>query len=177
MLKTIRISFKIINVLFIAMAMSVPVAAANPIASCYVEVVRAYNRMLVGKVLTSEEGNQIRFGEAGVTTDGRFIVAYEAVFANGRTSAGVESLRIDQSGVYLDQITEGVTARRYFASVEEPYDVLRIKPVSPQTTDFIARDCVRSKNGDGTVCYVKVRYMNDVIVSEYRESTKWLPNR
>ncbi len=173
MFKTKKNSFKILSILF-AVLLPLEAATANPITSCYVDVVRAYNKILVGKILVSDEGNQLRFGRAEVASDGRFVVSYEMIFANGRISNGLEALRIDTRGVFLDQITDGVTARRYFASVEEPYHVLRIKPISPQSTDFITRDCIRNSDAEGSVCYLKVRYMNDVIVSEYREMTKRL---
>lgn len=135
----------------------------------YTEIVRAFNKMIVERHLATEDGTALTFGKGGLSVNGRFIVSFEAKFATGDTTHGVEVLWAENDLVYLDQVVDGVTTRRYVASIEGPLKVLRIRPLAVQPSDFIARDCIRRDDDNGTTCYVKVRYQGDVIVSVFRE--------
>lgn len=126
--------------------------------------------MLVGRTLLCDEGTKLRF-YGGQNTGSGFSVAVEATFSGGRGSSGSELIQAGPTfnTIYVDQIAEGVTTRRNIASIEVPYHVFRIRPMTPQSTDFITRDCVRRSESEGTICYIKVRYMSDVIVSPCKE--------
>ena len=142
-------------------------------ATSFGDIVQAYKVMLLGRTLNCDDGAMIvKFTTARQSSDGRFVASYLISFANGSSSSGVESVQNTTSGVFVDQIAEGITTRHNVASIEEPYHVFRVRPFSPQTTDFITRDCVRKNDAEGSVCYIKVRYMGDVIVTECREPQK-----
>lgn len=146
----------------------VPAVFAGPMT--YDGIVGAYNSMLIGRTLTNDDGASIKFTSGRAVSDSRYVVNYEVSFPKGAKSFGIEAVQKAPSGVYVDQIAEGVTTtRRNIATIEEPYHVFRIRPVMPQSTDFITRDCIRRSSTEGTICYLKVRYMNDVIVSQFRE--------
>lgn len=153
-------------------------AFAGLATTSFADVVQAYKVMLLGKTLNcDDDAAVIKFSSARQTGNGRFVVNYSISFARGNSSSGVESVQNTASGVYVDQIVEGVTTRHNIATIEEPYHVFRVRPVAPQTTDFIVRDCVRLSETAGTSCYIKVRYMDDVIVSECREVKKFSRTR
>lgn len=154
------------------------VAFAGFTSTSFADVVQAYRVMLLGKTLNCDDGAAvIKFSSARYSGDGRYVANYTISFMSGNSSSGVESVQNTSSGIYVDQIVAGVTTRHNIATIEEPYHVFRVRPVNPQATDFIVRDCIRRSENEGTICYIKVRYMNDVIVSECRETKRFSPTR
>lgn len=159
------------TLILIALCFATPATSATPAATArqYSEVVRAFNQLVSGRALVSDEGSELIFGSGIEQSQGNYIVNYAHSFPSGRRADGRESVWTDGRSILVDQVVDGVIARRYIASVEGPYNVLRIRPEHPDDSEFISRDCIRKSAEEGTACYVKVRYMDDVIVSVYRE--------
>lgn len=137
--------------------------------STFEHVVSAFEDIVTRRTLKSDDGCLLVFGAGQWSSSTRFQVPYKFVFANGRSSSGREVVSDNGLETIVNQIVKQVLARSYFASVEGPFRVLRIRPIKPETSEFISRDCVRKSDEEGTICYNKVRYMNDVIVSVFRE--------
>ena len=140
------------------------------LTSRYNEVVAAFQQIVAGRTLRSEEGSEIRFESGSLKNDSNYRLKFEHVFPSGAEAVGQESVWSNGQVIYVDQVINDVIARRYVATIEGPFQVLRIKPEHEEDSNFISRDCMRAESTHGTVCYVKVRYHDDVIVSTYRET-------
>lgn len=138
----------------------------------YKEVVDAFKKIVSGRSLASDEGSEINYQHGSLHSSATYLVGYSHSFPSGRSTDGVETVWTDGSNVFVDQVIDGVIARRSIASIEGPYNVLRMRPADPEESSFISRDCIRRSEEDGTECYVKVRYLNDVIVTVYREKSR-----
>jgi len=137
------------------------------------EVVHYFVSYLAGRALISDEGTQLSY-DLGRNEGEGFSLRYRYKFRDGDLSEGMEYLWSDSNGVYVDQIVDEVVVRRYIASVEGPYKVLRIRP-SEADGSFISRDCLSDQAVKKTTCYVKLRFGSDVVVSVYRESNPIKP--
>jgi hypothetical protein len=133
------------------------------------QIIAAFQKIMEERQLISEDGASMRYGQVTYRPRLGYVVDYSVSFPNGSPASGQETIWTDGYEVYVDQVFDGVINRRYSASVEGPYNVLRIRPTDPDHADFITRDCMHKSNEEGTVCYVKVRYMNDVIVTVYKQ--------
>ena len=131
-------------------------------------VLNAFHSMLAGRILANGDGATLSFGNLSVGTNGRFFIETKMDFANGGSISATEVVRLEGDRVIMEQVVDGVATRRYEISVVQPYNILRTKPLDPDNSQFIARECLL-KPSIGTQCYVKVRYMNDVIVSVFTE--------
>ena len=151
---------------------STPSFASDATSFRYQEIVTAFNTMVAGRTLESDDGSEINYTRGMRQSQDNYLVSYSHSFPSGRSTNGIETVWTDGRAVLVDQVIDGVIARRYVASLEGPYNVLRIRPEYPEDSGFISRDCVRKNDQEGTVCYVKVRYMSDVIVTVYRETDK-----
>ena len=149
----------------------VALADANSSPVRYHEIVMSFHDLVAGKTLNSDEGSEIKFKIGNMDSQNIYRIRYEHSFPSGGVTHGSETVWTDGVQVFVDQEVEGVIARRYVASIEGPFGVLRIRPELTEDQDIIGRDCLRKNEAQGTICYVKVRYLNDVIVSTYREKT------
>ncbi|MCX6125049.1 MAG: hypothetical protein NTV34_09940 [Proteobacteria bacterium] len=135
----------------------------------YQKIVSLFHKLVAGKTLNSDEGSEIKFKIGNMDSQNVYRIGYEHSFPSGGVTHGSETVWTDGAKIFVDQEVDGVIARRYIASIEGPFGVLRIRPELAEDQDIIGRDCLRKNDDEGTICYVKVRYMNDVIVSTYRE--------
>ncbi|MCX6119602.1 MAG: hypothetical protein NT027_18855 [Proteobacteria bacterium] len=132
-------------------------------------VILLYSSVLEGKTLVSDTGSTIQFMRGRWITGNRYSIPYKQTFSNRQVIYGTELISEKVGTFYLEQFVNNVLARRYFVSIEGPLDVLRIRPVAVEPSGFISRDCIRRTDSEGTICYVKVKYRDDVIVTEFRE--------
>ena len=163
---------RIIFICGLLVSSSVTLAQSNTESQCTPlnQIREAFQSMLSGRVLVNEEGTKLSFGRLGVFSKDRFFVETKMDFANGTTISAIEVIRHDGDRVLLEQVVDGVTTRRFEVSIEQPYNVLRTKPLNSTNSQFIARECLL-KQKVGTICYVKVRYGSEVIVSVFSENS------
>jgi hypothetical protein len=134
------------------------------------EIIRnAYETMLSERTLVSNEGCVISYSHVVSTGPQSFSITYHQKFASGKFADGKEVISTSNLGVIVDQYTDGIWARQYAATLEEPYDVLRIRPLQQAGTRFLSRECLRRNMVEGTRCFIKVRYGDDVAVTTFSE--------
>jgi hypothetical protein len=133
------------------------------------EVLQIYTKLLGNKTLKSENGSILQFDVPSNCSSERVCIPYKQTFASGRVAAGFEIMTLTDASAVMEQYIYGTLARKYLASVVGPLKVLRIQPLQNESTDFISRDCIFTGDEKLTVCYVKVRFLEDVIVTVFRE--------
>lgn len=139
-------------------------------------IAQKYLDTLVGRSFKSDEGTIIRYGKL-VTPIGsiyRYSVPFKTQFSDGFVSLASENLWIGNHGqILVDQLVEGVVTRRYEVSIEGQSQahtgILRIKPYDRDHINFIARECLQPTAERPGVCFLKLRFLQDVIVTRFNE--------
>ena len=139
-------------------------------------IAQKYLDTLVGRSFKSDEGTIIRYGKLTVPLNSnyRYSVPFKTQFSDGFVSSASENLWIGNNGkILVDQLVEGVVTRRYEVTIEGQSEVhsgiLRIKPYDRDHINFIARECLQPSIDRSAVCFLKLRFLQDVIVTKFDE--------
>lgn len=138
-------------------------------ASDFLSVIDATKNIIASRVFENEEGTRLAFSSIKVKSVKRAELDVTLYFPDGQTSSHQEAIINEGPHVRLEQIANGEISGNYLVSVEDPFHVLRIRPLDTATTNFISRECLFQQNQQMNVCYIKMKNDNDVFVTIFRE--------
>ncbi len=146
-----------------------PAAAARD----FNEVIAATEQILAGRSFKNEDGVIISFSSlrrSRSTQDVSLQVDRQEL--DQPISSYLEVIRKDADQVIIDEISGGSVIHSFLASVEEPYHVLRMRPINGPNSELISRECFLQEGGTLHVCYYKLRCEGGVFTSVFREIPK-----
>lgn len=152
--------------------LSAAFVAYAPAAFCsneFIEVLKATRTILSGRCFENEDQTRISFSALLYVTNMRSDIDVLISFREGQVASHREVINNAGGEVVVDQVIDGKIVGKYTASVEAPYNVLRLRPSSDSSSDFISRECLYQPTDQKNICYLKIRSENDVFVSAFRE--------
>jgi hypothetical protein len=136
------------------------------------DIVIATEQILGGRTFQNEDGVIVSFAQLRRNHHDQSAIEV-GVNRSGQTSTShIEVIRKDGDQVVVDEINNGSVTHSFLASVEEPYHVLRIRPLGNNYDGFISRECFRPEGETLHVCYYKLRNQHGVYISVFREVPK-----
>lgn len=158
--------------LFHRSILSASLVAYAPAAFCsteFIEVLKATRSILSGRCFENEDQTRLSFSALLNVTIMRSEIDVLISFREGQVASHREVINNVGGEVVVDQIVDGKIVGKYTATVEAPYNVLRLRPLNDSSSDFISRECVYQSSDQKNICYLKIRSENDVFVSAFRE--------
>jgi hypothetical protein len=138
-------------------------------ASDYRSVVKATQEIIAGRAFENEDGTRIYFSKLKLLNLKRAELAVTISYTDGLNQTHEEAIVHDGPQIRMEQTLNGAVTGEYLVSLEDPFHVLRIRPINTDNTNFISRECLYQENYRLNVCYIKMKSENDVFVSIYRE--------
>jgi hypothetical protein len=139
-------------------------------ASDFFSVLDAARSIVAGRTFQSEDGLQLAFGKIRRTSPARAELTVRVTFPSGSKRTLREVIIQEGHQVRLEQ-TEGRSRPiPFFISVDEPFHVLRIRPMDSGETEFLSRECLYQKDEEKHYCYIKSKVNGEVFVSVFVEA-------
>lgn len=151
-------------VLFFLMAIC-PLQAAND----FLSVVGAAKEIVAGKTFENEDGIRISFSHVRRMSPAKVELTLKVSFPSGSSKVFREIIIQDGAHVRLEQVEGRQRPVNFFISVDEPFHVLRIRPMDDSNTEFLSRECLYQKEDKLHFCYLKSKVGSEVFVSVFAE--------
>ena len=132
-------------------------------------ILEATEQMLAGRTFEGEDGVVLSFSKFSFEKPHEPSMQVEISSPGGNSKSHKEIIRKDGEQVVVDEIQQGSIVNSFLASVEEPYHVLRIRPLDETNSELISRECFLQTNESIHICYFKFRTNNAVFVTVFRE--------
>jgi hypothetical protein len=162
--RIIRLIKLVSPVLFFLMAVC-PLHAAND----FLSVVGAAKEIVAGKTFENEDGIRISFSPVRRVSPAKAELTLKVSFPSGSSKVFREIIIQDGAHVRLEQVEGRQRPVNFFISVDEPFHVLRIRPMDDSNTEFLSRECLYQKEDKLHFCYLKSKVGSEVFVSVFAE--------
>jgi hypothetical protein len=132
-------------------------------------VTLAAEQILGGRSFKNEDGVVVSFTHLQRDHSDQGAIVVGTSRTGHPSTSHIEVIRKDGDQVVVDEINNGSVTHSFLASVEEPYRVLRIRPLIATSEGFISRECFLPEGETLHVCYYKLRNQHGVYISVFRE--------
>lgn len=139
-------------------------------ASDFFSVFDAARDIVAGRTFENEDGIRLEFSNIRRTSPAKAELSVKVTFPSGSKNTYREVIVQDGNQVRLEQIDGRSRPVPFFISVDEPFHVLRIRPMDSSNTEFLSRECLYQKNDRRHFCYVKSKVGSEVFVSVFVET-------
>lgn len=139
-------------------------------ASDFFTVYDAAREIVAGRTFENEDGIRLEFGTLRRTSPAKAELTVKVTFASGSKNTYREVIVQDGNQVRLEQVEGRSRPTPFFISVDEPFHVLRIRPMDTSNTEFLSRECLYQKDERRHFCYVKSKIGSEVFVSVFVET-------
>lgn len=143
-----------------------PAAQAS---SDFFDVVNAANDIVAGRTFENEDGIRLSFSPLKRISESKVELTLKVTFGNGSKKVFRETIIHDDHQVRLEQSDGRARPVSFFISVDEPFHVLRIRPLETSDTEFLSRECLYQKEDKRHFCYLKSKVGSEVFVSVFSE--------
>jgi hypothetical protein len=135
----------------------------------YPAVLRATWSILAQRCFISDDHAYMSFGPLQTMGPSHSQITLKFTYPDGRYLYHLEVIKNRREGVFSDHFVNGQFTGRFWATVEDPFYVLRLRPLTPSQSKLISRECWFNKREGRTACYFKMRDQHDVYVAEFKE--------
>jgi len=158
-----------LSTIFLSLLTCCPPAWAG---SDFFSVFNAAREIVAGRVFVNEDGIKLAFSEVRKLSPAKAELTVKVNFPNGSTNTFREVIVQEGSQVRLEQIEGRGRPVPFLISVDEPFHVLRIRPINDANTEFLSRECLYQKEERRHFCYIKSRVGSEVFVSVFAETER-----
>jgi len=158
---------KIKKMLFLAAMLSANTRSMA--ATDFHSILTAARDIVAGRIFQNEEGIRLEFSEIKRLSLGKAEITSLAKFTNGEIVTYKETVIQDGPQVRLEQTQDEGPPVKFHISVDEPFHVLRIRPMDASESEFLSRECLYEDSEQLNVCYMKYKVQSEVFVTIFKE--------
>ena len=158
---------KIKRMLFLAAILSA--STRSLAASDFQSILTAARDIVAGRTFQNEDGIQLKFSQIRRLSPKKAEITSLAKFTNGETVIYKETVIEDGLQVRLEQTQGNGPAVNFHISVDEPFHVLRIRPIDASESEFLSRECLYEDSEQLHICYMKYKVQSEVFVTIFKE--------
>lgn len=139
-------------------------------ASDFFTVLDAAREIVAGRSFENEDGIRLEFSTVRRMSPAKAELTVKVTFPSGTRNIYREVIVQDGNQVRLEQVEGRSRPTPFFISVDEPFHVLRIRPMDSSNTEFLSRECLYQKDDRRHFCYIKSKIGSEVFVSVFVET-------
>ena len=139
-------------------------------ASDFFSIFDAARDIVAGRTFENEDGIRLEFSNIRRTSPAKAELSVKVTFPSGKKNTFREVIVQDGQQVKLEQIEGRSRPVPFFISIDEPFHVLRIRPMDTSNTEFLSRECLYQEADRRHFCYVKSKIGSEVFVSVFVET-------
>jgi len=158
---------KIKRMLFLAAMLSV--STRSMAAADFQSILTAARDIVAGRIFQNEDGILLEFSQIKRLSPGKAEIISLAKFTNGETVTYKETVILDGNQVRLEQTQGDGQPVKFHISVDEPFHVLRIRPMDASESEFLSRECLYEDSEQRHICYMKYKVQSEVFVTIFKE--------